>query len=220
MAYSLRTSLLSLVMLMLMAAPASAASGGPKERHTAADMQLARSVLLERSDLHMWIANSSKPTGDPLTCSQRLTPVESDLVESGNAFSPFFVHGTKEAIAQSVHVYANTAQADAAWARRTLKKTVLCMQRRLEDSSTMMSWISVVKWERLDPPQLMPRAAGYRVIGDAQAGRQKAKVYLDLFLLARDRTLTMVVTTSYGKSLPKSFEQKLLRTVSKRLLAA
>jgi hypothetical protein len=217
---ALRTGLLSVLALMLaVAASASASGGGPKTRHVAADVQLARSVLLGTSDLHTWVADSPTPAVDPLTCSQRLTPSESDLVESGSAFSPFFVHGTKEAVAQSAHVYVTAAQADAAWARRTLKKTVLCMQRRLEDSSTMMSWISAAKWDRLAPPQLVPRAAGYRVIGDAQAGKQKAKVYFDVFLLARDRTLTMVVTTSYGKALPKPFEQELLRAVSERLLA-
>jgi len=168
----------------------------------------------------MWTAHSPKPTVDPLTCSRRLTPTESDLVESGSAYGPFLAHGTKEALAQSVHVYVNAAEANAAWTRRTLKSTVLCMQRRLEDSSTMMSWISVVKWQKLKLPQLVPHVAGYRVIGDAQAGRQKAKVYLDLVLLARDRTLTMLVTTSYGKAVPKSFEQKLVRTISERLLAA
>jgi hypothetical protein len=208
-----------MVLLMLAASTAAATAGGPKERHTTVDMQLAGSVLLAQADLHMWSARSPKPTVDPLTCSQRLTPTESDLVESGSAYGPFLAHGSKEALAQSVHVYANTSQANAAWARRTLKKMVLCMQRRLEDSSTMMSWISVVKWQKLELPQLVPHVVGYRVIGDAQAGRQKAKVYLDLLLLGRDRTLTMLVATSYDKAVPKSFEQKLVRTISERLLA-
>ena len=96
---------------------------------------------------------------------------------------------------------------------------VLCMQRRLEDTSTMMSWISVVQQSTLNLPQLVPHAKGYRVIGDASSGKQKAKVYIDLLLLGRDRTLTMVVLTSYKTPLPSAFEQELVRTISERLLA-
>src|SRR5204863_5928534 len=108
-----------------------------------------------------------KRTTDPLTCSARLTPNESDLVESGRAIGPVFVHSGDRAIAQSVHVYATTANADAAWTRRTLKKIVLCMERKLEDRSSMMSWISVTGWRTLDLPQLVPHAAAYRVTADA-----------------------------------------------------
>ena len=90
---------------------------------------------------------------------------------------------------------------------------------KVEDTSSMMSWISVVGQHGIELPKLVPHAAGYRVIGDASAGKQKAKVYLDVLLLGRDRTLTMVVLTSYTKPLPGAFEEKIVRTISDRLLA-
>ena len=202
----------------VLTAAAAAASVGPKQRHTPTDMRFATSLLIGQPDLNSWHTVSPKQTADPLTCSQRLTPADSDLVESGSAFGPFLAHGSKEALAQSAHVYATVSQANAAWARQTLKKTVLCMQRQLEDRSTMMSWISVTGWHELRLPMLVPHAAGYRVIADAEAGRQKAKVFLDVLLLGRDRSLTMIVATSYDKPLPEAFEQKLVQTVSDRLL--
>ena len=203
--------------LVLSCTPASATAGGPQQRHAARDMRAAHSVLLLPADVRSWSAAASDRSEDPLTCSPRLTPRESDLTESGRAFGPLMTHGNKEALAQSVHVYATPRQAEAAWARQTLKKTVLCMQRRLEDTSTMMSWISAVQWRTLTLPHLVPRVAGYRVIGDAQAGRQKSRFYLDVILLGRDRASTMLVTTSYGKALPSPFEDRLVRITSTRL---
>jgi len=182
-------------------------------------MARAHATLLTGSDLGTaWKADSPRPTTDPLTCSPRLSPRESDLVETGRAFGPIFAH-KDQAVGQSVHVYANVADADAAWARHTLKKVVLCMQRRLEDTSSMMSWISVVGWSRLDVPQLVAHARGYRVVGDASAGKQKAKVYLDLLLLGHDRALTTVVLTSYRAPLPSAFEDRLVREIVERLSA-
>jgi hypothetical protein len=212
------TRLLPVAVVLLLAAPAWA--GAPKQRHTAADMAIARSALLDGRDLGaMWKPDSPKPTTDPLTCSPRLTPQESDLVETGSAIGPLFIHGSDQAIAQSVHVYATVSDADAAWARRTMKKVVLCMQRRLEDRSTMMSWISVVSQGTLDVPQLVPHAAAYRVTADASAGKKKAKVYLDVLLLGRDRTLTTVVLTSYWAPLSSAFEEKVVREISERMPA-
>ena len=183
-------------------------------------MARAHATLLTGSDLGTaWKADSPRPTTDPLTCSPRLTPQESDLVETGAALGPLFAHGQNQAIAQSVHVYATATDADAARTRRTMKKVVLCMQRRLEDTSSMMSWISVVGWSRLDVPQLVAHARGYRVVGDASAGKQKAKVYLDLLLLGHDRALTTVVLTSYRAPLPSAFEDRLVREIVERLSA-
>jgi hypothetical protein len=205
---------------LLLSAPASATPGGPAQHHTRADMDLARTLLLSAGDVRTWSAGSEKRTEDPLTCSARLTPPESDLLENGSAFGPLLSHGTKEALAQSVHVYATVMQANVAWRRRTLKRMVLCMQRRLEDSSTMMSWISVVHWSTLELPKLVPHLAGYRVIGDAEAGRHKTRVYLDLLLLGRGRAVTTLVATSYRKPLSPLFERRLVRLLSQRLVAA
>src|SRR4051794_40041057 len=216
-----RVTFVLAVAAMLVSSSAWAAGAGPRERHTAADMRLASSVLLQRADLtNAWSTDSRRPTADPLTCSPRLTPEESDLVERGRAFGPLFTRGAKQGIAQSAHVYASAAQADSAWARRTMKKLVLCAQRRLEDTSTMMSWISVVAWHPLELPLLVRHVVGYRVIGDASNGKQKAKVYLDLLQLGRDRTLTTVVLTSYDSPVPTSTEDALVRKISERLLMA
>ena len=210
-----------LVAVILVSSSSWAAAAGPRERHTAADMQLAASVLLGRTDLaDTWGTYAPRPTGDPLRCSSRLTPEESDLVERGHALSPLFTRGTKQGLVQSARVYASAAQANSAWARRTMKMLVLCAQRRLEDTSTMMSWVSVVGWRPLELPRLVPHVAGYRVIGDASNGKQKAKVYLDVLLLGRDRTLTTVLLTSYDAPLPKLAEDSLVRTISERLNAA
>ena len=83
----------------------------------------------------------------------------------------------------------------------------------------MMSWISVVSQGELNVPQLAPHARGYRVVGDATAGKQTAKVYLDVLLLGRARTLTTVVLTSYRAPFSRAFENGLLQTISKKLSA-
>jgi len=180
----------------------------------------AHAMLLTGSELGAgWKRDAARRTADPLTCSARLTPDESDLVESGRAIGSLFVHGGNEAIAQSVHVYATSADAETAWTRRTLKKVVLCMQRRLEDTSSRMSWISVTGWRTLELPKLVPHTAAYRVTADAAAGKQRAKVYLDVLLLQGNATLTTVVLSSYTAPLPSSFEAKLVTTISQRLTA-
>lgn len=213
--------LLVSVVALLAATSASAGASAPKQHYAPGDMTLASSVLLQSADLeNVWKPESEKPTSDPLACDGLLEIRESDLVETGRAIGPLLLHGSKKALAQSVHVYATAAQADAAWARRTMKKTVLCMQRRMEGSSNMMSWISVTQQYPLALPDLVPHVAGYRVIGDAVSGSQRTKAYLDLLLLSRDRTLTMVLLTSYDAPLPKAFEHRLARTISERLLAA
>lgn len=205
-------------LVALVAAVPVAAAGGPRPRHTAAGTARATGALLRPAALGGgWRSTGQRAT--PLACKRVLTPQESDLVETGRATGPLLSHGAGAALAQSARVYRSAADANAAWSRTLTDKLVICLEQKLEASSSMMSPVSVANWYRLAPPRLLDHVAGIRVVGRAKVGKRSAAVYLDLFLLGHAKTMTTLVLSSLGTPVARTEEHRIVRIASRRLLA-
>jgi hypothetical protein len=198
---------------------ATATSGDPSQRHTPAGMALARSVLLTASDLGAgWKSAGSKSGGGRLSCDAAIAPSESDLVETGGAVGPLISRGRYHALAQSVRVFATKAQLDTAWMRTLTQKLVICMEQQLENTSSMMSPVSVTEWSRLPVERVAQHFAGRRVIATATTGKNSStRVYLDVFLIGGSRTLTTFVLSSLKTPFSDAFERALTESVGRRL---
>ena len=206
-----------LVVLALSQA-ALGAKGDPQKRLTAADSQRAAGVLLTRTDLGAagW---KSEPGAGQSGCGIMLSlnPVESDLVETGEATGPLFSNKGYEALAQTVRVFATARQANTAWVRTVNKELVICMEQQVENTSSMGAAVSVTDWSPLKVPKIGGHVAGFRVTATATSGQTKPKVYLDVILLGQSRTMTKITFSSLRKPFSTAYESRLARIVSQRL---
>jgi len=104
---------------LLVAAPAGAAPDpkAPVQKHTKADMKLAGSVALSRSDLAAgW--TKVPPQKPPPPCS--IEPDESKLVETGTADPTFLWSDNFTQIGSQVDIFRTAAQARRDWKLTTL----------------------------------------------------------------------------------------------------
>lgn len=211
----------TILLVLALSQTALGANGDPQKRLTAADSHQATGVLLTRADLGAagWQSEpGARQSGCGIVLS--LNPVESDLVETGEATGPLFSSKGYEALAQTVRVFATTRQADTAWARTVNKKLVICMEQQVENISSMGAAVSVTDWSPLKLPKVGRHVAGFRVTGTTTSGRTKPKVYLDVILLGQSRTMTKIIFSSLRKPFSAAYEARLARIVSQRLDSA
>lgn len=212
-------TLCSLLLALAVAAPAAAtgAPGAPHLRHSKADTSLATSTLLNKSTLGSGWVVASHSTSGQVVCDNAATPNESDLTETGGASGPLFTR-PEQAIAQSTHVFATSAQAATAWARMMPPKLVICMEQEVENLSAMSAPVYVTAWYRLRFAPLATRVAGYRVVARATTTKKtKETVYLDVLLLGHDRTMTTLILSALKAPFSNGFEQGLARTLAAQL---
>lgn len=195
---------------------AAAAPGDPQARHTAADSAFARSVLLEAGDVGAgWKAAPASASPNAITCPS-VRPNESDLVQTGLA-ARSFSQGQDRQIAQAVRVFKTNAQANRAWERTVTVGLLVCDEQRIEQSNMH---IKVTQQFRLVFPRVAPHTAGFRITAVARSADGKkitARLYVDLLLLGRGKTIATAVFTSAGKPLARPFEEGIARALAQRL---
>ena len=84
----------------------------------------------------------------------------------------------------------------------------------------MMGAISVTGWQKLELPRGDARLAAFRVSADVQGQKRKVKLFFDVLLLGRARTVTMLALSSYDAPFGTPFEQRLVRAITKKMTSA
>jgi hypothetical protein len=216
---SVLATLAALTISAATAAAAFAALGGPQQKHTSAGTKQATGALLQKSELGTgWKA--AAPSGGLPSCDAILQPQESELVEIGKAAGPLFVHGAGQALTQSVDVFASDAQANLAWRRTVTSKLILCLEQQVENASTMGDAVSVTAWYQLHPTHLHGNATAVRVVAKTKTGKTTwTRIYFDVFLFDRAKTITRLVLTSFRTPFSQTFEQRLQQLTATRLSA-
>jgi hypothetical protein len=217
-----RLAVTPLLVLAVLAAAASAlaAKGDPQERHTAADMARARSVLITRADLGRgWSARPQAESDGDIECSS-MTFDESHLVETGAADSPWFSNGPLVGLSQGVSVYRTVAEAGASWRMAVRPQFPACVREAFDGKTISGVRLDVVRVSRVAFPSVAPRTAAYRLVATMTVAGRKLHARMDWILLGRGRTLTVLFFSGIEQQVPASFERATAGLVAKRLARA
>ena len=172
-------------------------------------------ALLTASDMGRgWLSGPAlHPNQIISSCTGRLDPRESDLVETGSA-GEFSSKGVMD-IMQTVAVYPSALEANAAWSRTMAASINGCMKEALRHVA-----VRPVHARQLHPPAGGARAAGYRVVGRFEDRGRTITMYFDQLIVHRGKTVTRVFLTSFQHPFNQRFETTVTRRIEARLLRA
>lgn len=207
--------------VLAIAASALAANRDPQERHTAADMARARSVLLKRSDLTAgWTATRQDDSSDDdVECSQ-MDIDESHLVETGSAESPRFNYGPLLAVSQGAAVYRTAREAIVSWNLLVRPQLAACMSEVLDGMEVSGVRFDVIRSSRVPFPTVAPKTAAYRLRATLTVEGMALPVQVDWVFLGHGRTLTSIFFMGTKDPVPASFEREVAGVVAERLARA
>jgi hypothetical protein len=188
----------------------------PAMSHTSADTKTAQASLLKTTDLGTgWTGKTSPQNGATLGC-KGYQPSGAGIVETGAATSDSFSYGTiGPFVLQSTSVYASTAEANTYWKRAVTSQLVSCVAQVLDAVATRGVKVTITKQGTLPFSTSLSHTAAYRVVG--LLGPHKYINYVDVIVLGKGRTLTVIEITSFKSPPPADFETGLARIVVNRL---
>jgi hypothetical protein len=211
--------MLALLAAGVFAATASAAAV-PRVAHTSAGMKLASSSLLRKTDFASgWTAtNATSSTGVRVACTG-FRPKQSDLVEAGSAESPTFKGGqVGPYVSQRTSVYETLSQAKRFWNRAVKPELVNCLVDTLRTGVARPGVsVTVTSKDSLSLGSFGNRSAAYRVVSTVVTSKNRLKLYYDVILIGKGRSVTMLALTQFQTPIPKEAEQGLARTAARRL---
>jgi hypothetical protein len=216
----MRRALLALVSVGLLAGSALAAEGDPLERHTAADMAKARSVMLRRADFGRgWTSERVTNPDESLQCT-RFRIDESGLVETGEADSPVFSRELAGANS-TASVYRTARMAAASWSRGIRPGLAACLAEDAERTLSQPRFrLKTVAARRVPYARLAPSTAAYRIVfaaTDGQPGSTSVPFVVDVVFLRDARILAGVSTISVGRPFPPGELRRLASAVARRM---
>lgn len=203
----------------VLASPALAAAGDPRQAHTSAGAQAAQKPLLKRSDFPKgWKSTPAKPTGSNGLCKDT-QPNLSDLTETGYAVAPDFALGQLQAVSQWARVFKNAKQAQSSYSRTVTIGLVSCLAKQLKAASSSKATVSIVGQFRLDLPKVAQQIDGFRVVAHTKAAKENEQfnVYADVIVIRQGSTVTTVTMTGFVQPIDSAFEARLARTIAGRL---
>lgn len=217
----MRSGLLALVAVGLLAAPAaSAADGDPIERHTAADTARARSVVLRGGDLRgAWTSVRVSAPDQRLRCNGFRID-ETGLVETGEADSPVF---SREGVAvtSSASLYGTARMAATSWNRAIRPGLPGCLAQDGARSLSRPDFrLRVVSARKVPYARVAPSTAAYRIVyaaTDGRPGTAPVPFVADYVFLRDGRTLAAVTTISLLRAFPAAELKRLVTIVSRRM---
>lgn len=201
----------------LVAVQAAGAATDPRlarERHTIPDLEIARAVILSRSEMPGWRQSPIDPNDEELPRCPQMTFDESDLVETGEGLSPAFSRNAAkglEVIYAASGLYRTTRMSDVAWNRSAKKVLPACLAHYLATSySTPGAKLRVVSARYVPFPRVSRRVVHIRIVLRNPAGQL---LYADTVGLQNGRVQVGVNTLSQGHPFPVA----ILRDVATRL---
>jgi hypothetical protein len=192
------------------------AVAAPAMQHTSADTKTAQASLLRTTDLGTgWTGKASPQSGATLGCTG-FEPSGAGIVETGAATSESFSYGTiGPFVLQNTSIYANAAEANTYWKRAVTPQLVSCVAQVLQAVAARGVKVTITKRGTLPFSTSLPHTAAYRVVG--LLGPHKYVNYVDVILLSKGRTLTVIEITSFKSPPPADFENGIARIVVNRL---
>ncbi|HXH97598.1 MAG TPA: hypothetical protein VNH40_10360, partial [Gaiellaceae bacterium] len=193
----------------------------PRQRHTAAATQLARSIALKRSDLATGWKAAPKDNSNA-SCSA--APDESNLVQTARIDQSFVRTDGVATVGSEIDIFSTTAQAKRDWQLSTLTVVGKCL---LESARRQLAkqhvTVTIGSADSLTTPKLGERSLHYRLVfllSRERAGKREVLPYVtELIGLGIGRT-SVVLHASSWQPLPSSGLLTLAKTLAKRLVAA
>ena len=210
---------------LLLAAPAMAADGEPRQVLTDKDQKVARSIVLKRADLGAGFTAQKRPADDPLPKGARCDALdEGDLTVSGDANSPDFRlagPGVFVTVGSSAHVYRTLREANSSWTRGTTRQTLTCLGDIVRLSAAPSQKLKIVSSAQLAFPKLAPRTSAYRLVITIAAGSgQRVRAYVDAIVLQRGRIQSVLLVTSLGRPVAETEQRALAGVLAERMARA
>ncbi len=209
----------ALVLLALLLAGSAAARDprDPQQRHTAADMRLARSIAVKRTDLAPgWkLQPQQKP---PPPCSSE--PDESRLVQTARIDPSFVWKDGVTIVGSEIDIFKTAAQARLDWRLTTLKLIQACL---LESARRTLGKqhiaVRVGSVSTLAPPRQGERGFHYRLVFEL-GKKPGVPAVTEIVGIGVGRVSVILHAFSLRGPLPKPAIDTLTAVLARRLVAA
>lgn len=206
-------ALLGAALVLAAAAWGAVDPKAPQQRHTAADMKLAKAIGLRKSDLITgWKAEPQSGAGP--RCAAE--PNESKLVQTARTDPSFVWEDGVTTLGSEVDVYKTAAMAREDWDLSTLKLARACLIDIAAASLGTHGRVTLDSARALPSPGLSMRSLHYRLVITVHAA-QSAKLVTDLIALAHGRVIVVLQALSIGAPLPAVDLQELAAKLATRL---
>ncbi len=196
---------------------ALAAKGDPQQRHTKADMALARAAAVHASDLGAgWKGEASTNTNQSRPRCASYNPDQSDLVETGKYDSPDFSRPDGTFVSSTTGVFRTAAMARTGYARVAVPALPRCFGQLFAQQIQKPNSITILRTGEIPFARIGDRSNAYRLTAAVKVGKTTVPVAIDMVLFDRGRTDVAMIFFSTPKAFPASFEQALAARVASR----
>jgi hypothetical protein len=217
MILGVRRASLIVVLAGIVVPVALAGTGKPQQRHTKADMTLARAAALRASDFPAgWKATRTSGNDQSNPRCSTYNPDQSDLVETGRYDSPDFGQAGGSFISSSTGVFRTVRMARKGYARVAVPALPACFGALFKKGITKPNSATILSAGPTPFPRVGDRSNAYRVTASVTVGTTKLPVTIDLLLLNRGRIDVAMIFLGIGRPLAFSLERTLAAKVASR----
>lgn len=196
-----------------LAGTAAAAAGDPIERHTAADMAKARSILIKPADLGPgWTRDPSAASDEDC---KAFDPDESGLVETGEA-EAYYQRGPT-AVASDVVLYRTEAMARRSWALGARLPIVDCFVEGMREELPSGVRLRVVRRGKVAFAPVAQRTAAFFLAVRVSGPSGSFVLNLDVVAVGRGRTIAALATIGLEVRAPLSERRRLATLLARRM---
>jgi hypothetical protein len=203
--------------VLVAAAAASAAEDprAPRQRHTAADTRLAKTLGLRRSDLAAGWKVAKEPNDSPVCTS---SPDESNLVQTARWDPTFVWRDGMTTVGSEVDIFRTVREAKVDWRLSTLAlmKTCLLQSARSGLGGNGVK-VALTGARALTAPRGAERALHYRLVFAVRSKKGTLSLVADVIAINRGRTTVVLHALTVARPLPPSVIAALVQTLSDRL---
>jgi hypothetical protein len=198
------------------AAVASAAKdpNAPRQRHTAADTQLAKTLGLRRGDLAGgWTAAKPEKDGPPCKGS----PDESELVQTARVDPSFTWRDGLTTVGSEVDVFRTNREALRDWRLSTFALMKTCMLQSARAGFGKDVRVAISGGGALPPPKGAERGLHYRLVFAVRSKARTLSLVTDVVAVGRGRITVVLHTLTVARPLPGTVVGTLVSTLAERL---
>lgn len=212
---------LAAVLILLALVPAAALAGtdprAEQLRLNAADNALARRATVQAGDLSAaWRRVPAGANESEVPSCPGYAPDFSRFTITGKSRSAF-QQPTGASIVSSVEVYRSRSDAVGDFRLGTQPAVAGCLKRLLDEEFADVGAVKaeVVSSRRVPAPRVGERAAAYRLVAEVGVSGTSLKVYIDVLVFQRGRSIAALFFTGAFEPLPG--RAALARVVAARL---
>ena len=218
----MKKALLGLVVCALVVVATANAARDPRLETLAlksADVRLAKLATVQLSDLSSgWKAVRAPASDEQAPDCPGYRPDFSRFTITGQADSAFESQRGAISIFSSTEVYETKEDANGDFALSTLPPVARCLGilvLRETPSGTNGFTVKVLSSRRVAAPRYGDRSAAYRIVTELAQGGRAIKVYLDVAVILRGRSIGGIFFT--GVQQPVSDQRRIVARVATRL---